>query len=87
MQTKLFIGGMWVDGLDGASIEVRDPHDGSLLAEVAEARAADVDRAVQAAQAAFGAWRHTTAEERGRLLLKTPPSSKSSRLSAAKSSM
>ena len=70
MQTKLFIGGMWVDGLDGASIEVRDPHDGSLLAEVAEARAADVDRAVRAAQAAFGAWRHTTAEERGRLLLK-----------------
>jgi len=70
VQTKLFIGGMWVDGLDGASIEVRDPHDGSLLAEVAEARAADVDRAVQAAQAAFGAWRHTTAEERGRLLLK-----------------
>ena len=70
VQTKLFIGGTWVDGLDGASIEVRDPHDGSLLAEVAEARAADVDRAVQAAQAAFGAWRHTTAEKRGRLLLK-----------------
>jgi acyl-CoA reductase-like NAD-dependent aldehyde dehydrogenase len=70
VQTKLFIGGTWVDGLDGASIEVRDPHDGSLLAEVAEARAADVDRAVQAAQAAFGSWRHTTAEERGRLLLK-----------------
>jgi acyl-CoA reductase-like NAD-dependent aldehyde dehydrogenase len=43
---------------------------GSLLAEVAEARAADVDRAVQAVQAAFGAWRDTTAEERGRLLLK-----------------
>jgi acyl-CoA reductase-like NAD-dependent aldehyde dehydrogenase len=70
VQTKLFIGGTWVDGLDGASIEVRDPHDGSLLAEVAEARAADVDRAVRAAQAAFGPWRHTTAEERGRLLLK-----------------
>jgi aldehyde dehydrogenase (NAD+) len=70
MQTKLLIGGTWIDGLDGASIEVRDPHDGSLLTEVAEARAADVDRAVQAAQAAFGSWRHTTAEERGRLLLK-----------------
>jgi acyl-CoA reductase-like NAD-dependent aldehyde dehydrogenase len=70
VQTKLFIGGTWVDGLDGASIDVRDPHDGSLLAEVAEARAADVDRAVRAAQAAFGPWRHTTAEERGRLLLK-----------------
>ena len=70
MQTELFIGGEWVDGLDGASIKVRDPHDGSLLAEVAEARAADVDRAVQAARTAFGSWRHTTAEERGRLLLR-----------------
>jgi aldehyde dehydrogenase (NAD+) len=70
VRTRLFIGGEWVDGLDGASIEVRDPHDGSLLAKVAEARAADVDRAVQAARAAFGPWRQTTAEERGRLLLK-----------------
>ena len=53
MRTKLFIGGGWVDGLDGANIEVRDPHDGSLLAEMAEARAPDVDRAVQTARAAF----------------------------------
>jgi betaine-aldehyde dehydrogenase len=70
VQTRLFIDGEWVDGLDGGSIDVRDPHDGSLLAEVAEARAGDVDRAVRAAQAAFGAWRQTTAEERGRLLLR-----------------
>lgn len=70
MQTKLFIGGDWVDGIDGATIEVRDPHDGSLLAEVAEGREPDVDRAVQAARTAFESWRHTTGEERGRLLLK-----------------
>src|SRR5262249_30109934 len=50
VRTKLFIGGGWVDGLDGANIEVRDPHDGSLFAGMAEARAPDVDRAVQAAR-------------------------------------
>jgi acyl-CoA reductase-like NAD-dependent aldehyde dehydrogenase len=69
MQTRLFIGGEFVDALDGATLEVRDPHDGSLLADVAEAQAADVDRAVEAAKAAFDGWRLTPAAERGRLLL------------------
>src|SRR5690606_8407214 len=43
---------------------------GSLLAEVAEARAADVDRAVDAAGRAFPAWAATAAADRGRLLLR-----------------
>jgi aldehyde dehydrogenase (NAD+)/betaine-aldehyde dehydrogenase len=67
-QDRLFIGGEFVDAVDGGAIEVRNPHDGSLLAEVAEARAADVDRAVEAATAAFPAWSATPAAERGRLL-------------------
>jgi len=70
MQTKLFIGGEWVDGLDGTTIDVHDPHDGSLLAQVSEARAGDVDRAVAASAKAFQTWGRTTAEARGRLLLK-----------------
>ena len=70
MQTRLFIGGEFVDGVAGGTIEVRDPHDGSLLAEVAEAREADVDRAVGAAAAAFEGWSRTAAAERGRLLLR-----------------
>ena len=70
MQTKLFIGGEFVDGVEGTTIEVRDPHDGSLIAEVAEARAADVDRAVDAATAGFERWREFSAAERGRLLLR-----------------
>jgi aldehyde dehydrogenase (NAD+) len=70
MQTQLFIGGQFVDGAEGASIEVLDPHDCSVLAEVAEARAPDVDRAVEAAAAAFPAWSATAAAERGRLLLR-----------------
>jgi aldehyde dehydrogenase (NAD+)/betaine-aldehyde dehydrogenase len=68
-QNKLFIGGEFVDGADGATIEVLNPHDCSVLTEIAEARAADVDRAVDAAAEAFPAWRRTAAAERGRLLL------------------
>ena len=70
MQTKLFIGGEFVDAVDGGTVEVLNPHDCSVLAEVAEARQADVDRAVAAAKAAADGWRTTPAAERGRLLLR-----------------
>ncbi len=70
MQTKLFIGGRFVDGLQGGTLAVLNPHDGSKLAEVSEAKAADVDRAVEAARSAFPPWRATPASDRGRLLLK-----------------
>jgi acyl-CoA reductase-like NAD-dependent aldehyde dehydrogenase len=70
VQTRLFIGGEWVDGVDGATIDVHDPHDGSLIASVAEAREVDVDRAVTAAAAAFDDWRQWRATDRGRVLLR-----------------
>jgi aldehyde dehydrogenase (NAD+)/betaine-aldehyde dehydrogenase len=70
VQTKLYIGGEFTDSVAGTTIEVRDPHDGTLLAEVAEARADDIDRAVAAAHAAFDGWRRLAAAERGRLLLR-----------------
>jgi len=70
MQTKLFIGGEFVDALDGDTIDVLDPHDGSLIASVAQAKEADVDRAVQAASQAAPAWARMAAADRGRLLLR-----------------
>src|SRR5918999_5171757 len=70
MRDRLFIGGEWVDAVEGGTIDVLNPHDGTLLARVAEARAPDVDRAVEAARAAFPTWRDLPAAERGRLLLK-----------------
>ena len=70
VQDRLFIGGEFVDALDGTTFEVFNPHDGSKLADVAEARPADIDRAVDAARAAFPAWGAMQASERGRLLLK-----------------
>jgi acyl-CoA reductase-like NAD-dependent aldehyde dehydrogenase len=70
MQTKLFIGGTFVDAADGATMPTLNPHDGSVIANVAEARKADIDRAVAAAEAAFPKWGQMPAAERGRLLLK-----------------
>jgi aldehyde dehydrogenase (NAD+)/betaine-aldehyde dehydrogenase len=70
MQTKLFVGGEFVDALDGSTFEAINPHDGSKLADVAEARQADVDRAVRAAREAFPGWSSLAAADRGRLLLK-----------------
>jgi aldehyde dehydrogenase (NAD+) len=69
-QTKLFIGGAFVPGLEGRTFPTHNPHDGSTIAEVSEATAADVDCAVAAARGAFPAWSRMPAADRGRLLLK-----------------
>ncbi len=65
----LFIGG---ESVEPASREVRDlyqPASGELLARVAMAGEADIDRAVEAARAALeGPWGKTPPNERGRLL-------------------
>jgi aldehyde dehydrogenase (NAD+) len=76
MQNKLFVGGEFVDAVEGATLEVRNPHDGALLTEIAEGRAADIDRAVDAAAAAQPAWARLQASERGRLLLKLADASR-----------
>ena len=69
-QTRLFIDGDFVDPIAGGAIEVLNPHDCSRLADVAEAREADIDRAVDAAWRAFPEWRAMAAADRGRLLLR-----------------
>jgi aldehyde dehydrogenase (NAD+) len=70
IETRLFIGGDFVDAVEGGRIPVTNPHDNSLIAEVSEARPADIDRAVEAARTAFPAWSRMAASERGRLLAK-----------------
>jgi acyl-CoA reductase-like NAD-dependent aldehyde dehydrogenase len=66
----LYIGGAFVDALDGATLDVLNPHDGSLLAVVAEGGEDDIDRAVAAAKDAFPKWSGLAASERGRVLLR-----------------
>jgi len=55
---RLLIGGEWVDAKSSIRIPVIDPATGAEIATVADANAADVDRAVAAARAAFesGPW-------------------------------
>src|ERR1700761_125011 len=70
MPRKLLIGGQWVEAKSGKSFPVYDPSTGTVLAQVAEADAADVDDAVRAARRAFdeGPWSRMTPSERGRAL-------------------
>ena len=67
---QLLIGGKWVDGEEGASIDVHNPSTGSVLTSVAEARAADIDKAVQAARQAFdsGPWPRMKPGDRARII-------------------
>lgn len=67
----MYIGGEWVFAQSGQTFATYNPADGSVLAQVAEGDAADVDRAVQAARKAFdeGPWRHRlTPAEREKLM-------------------
>jgi len=70
MQNQLFINGEFVVAVGGHRLPVVNPHDGSLITEIAEGRQADIDLAVAAAKAAFPKWKAVAAAERGRLLLK-----------------
>ena len=65
-----FIGGEWVDSGGGETMEVLNPATGETIAEVPNASAEDVDRAVQAAKQALPEWLETTPAERAEMLLK-----------------
>lgn len=68
----LIIGGKRVPAADGRVYETVNPATGEVLARVAEAGVADVERAVAAASAAFedGPWSHWPAGRRTKVMLK-----------------
>lgn len=67
---QLLINGEWVDAENGATFETFNPATGEKLATCADAGAADVEKAVQAARAAQPAWAAKSVEERSRILLR-----------------
>ncbi len=68
-QFKNFIGGRWMEPSTGAYFENRNPAKQSdLIGLWPRSGAEDVDRAAQAARAAFDGWRRTPAPERGSIL-------------------
>ncbi|GGZ81539.1 aldehyde dehydrogenase family protein [Streptomyces subrutilus] len=72
-QQTIHIAGEWRPAISGATREVLDPVDATVLAVVAEGAAADTDAAVAAARAAFdgGKWPRTPVAERAALLRRT----------------
>jgi 1-pyrroline dehydrogenase len=69
-QHKNFVGGKWVDAVEGGTMEVLNPATGETIAEVPSGTQADVDRAVEAAKTALPEWLETTPGERAEALLK-----------------
>ena len=66
---KMLIDGAWCAASDGVSFDSTDPSTGEVWATIPEATAADVNRAVDAAEAALeGAWGAMTATQRGKHL-------------------
>ena len=68
---KLYIGGQWVDPVDGGMMTSVDPATGQPWARVAYGGKVDIDRAVAAAREAFeGPWRKMAGWERAAVLRK-----------------
>src|SRR3954467_3275897 len=69
---QMFINGEWVTSKSAKTFPVYDPSTEEVIAQVPDANADDVNRAVAAAQTAFeeGPWSSTTAQERGRVLFR-----------------
>ena len=67
---RFFIGGQWVTPSTDSKIDVIDSHTEQVCLTVAEAQAADMDRAVTAAKEAFdrGPWPRLTHAERASYL-------------------
>ena len=65
-----FINGAWVKSSGTTLLDVKNPATGEVLAKCPLSTAADVDRAVEAARAAFPAWAATPPVQRARYLFK-----------------
>ncbi len=69
MRSDLYIDGSWQGAADGATLAVVDPATEEIFHRVAAGGPADVDRAVDAARAAFeGGWGRTSGRERAKYL-------------------
>ena len=72
IRTRAFVDGDWIDAADGATFPCINPASGESIAQIASGGAAEIDRAVAAARAAFddGRWRDMAPRARGQRLIK-----------------
>jgi succinate-semialdehyde dehydrogenase/glutarate-semialdehyde dehydrogenase len=68
--TQLFINGVWGPSASGRTLPVVNPATGNEVGTVAHAGSADLDRALEAADLGFKAWRKVSAFERAKVMRK-----------------
>ncbi|MCC2545874.1 aldehyde dehydrogenase [Hymenobacter sp. BT175] len=70
LQIQNYINGEFVPPVAGRYLDNIDPALGQVYGQIPDSDATDIARAVEAAEAAFPAWRAMPAEKRGRLLVR-----------------
>ena len=70
LRQQAYINGQWVDADNGATVAVTNPATGEQIGTVPVMGAAETRRAIEAANAAWPAWRKKTARERALILRK-----------------
>ncbi|MFM0643016.1 NADP-dependent succinate-semialdehyde dehydrogenase [Paraburkholderia bryophila] len=70
LKTHAYIAGEWQGADDGATFEVKNPATGETIATVPRMGTAETRRAIDTANAAWPAWRATTAKQRAVILRK-----------------
>jgi aldehyde dehydrogenase (NAD+) len=68
VRDKIYINGAWVPSTGKGTLDVIDSATEEVFATIPEGTAEDVDKAVEAAAAAFPGWAATSREERAKLL-------------------
>ncbi|HZQ63338.1 MAG TPA: NAD-dependent succinate-semialdehyde dehydrogenase [Casimicrobiaceae bacterium] len=68
LRQQAYINGAWTDADNGATFRVSNPATGQLVGTVPDMGAAETRRAIEAADAAWPAWRAKTAKERSVIL-------------------
>lgn len=68
LRSQAYIDGAWVNADSGATLTVRNPATGAIVATVPRAGAAETRRAIDAADLALPAWRARTGKERAGIL-------------------
>lgn len=68
LKSKAYVDGAWAGADGGGTFEVTNPANGNLIGTVPDMGAAETRRAVEAANAAWPAWRKLPGKERGAIL-------------------
>lgn len=67
---KPYIGGQWIDSESQKYNTIYDPSTGKPIAQVPQCTAAEVEKAIAAAKAAFPAWKNTPVRNRANIMMK-----------------